>query len=376
MKVHLIKSSELDTDMFTRVFDLLTAVPGTIKFYCDPASLIEYDEDEILITSIPSVKDFEKSMTIASYGEIYEIRSFPMERETVSWDTLFKKCATYRRANSISQDSFVILLTDKANKQNWFACLDERMPYNGFIHTDDWDHFIDCPPEFPIAYEVLALMLQKHIFDGHQDLREAVHNTPVGCVSDMCMQKNEIILKLRTADVCKGCMDRIKNKLPATTINHALDLMESLRVKMLFAQNFRQRVTLSRLIIDERHKIMLPDFGHLEVKLRPLEKCLYILFLQHPDGIYISSLSEHRQELYTIYENISHTGTREEMRQRIDELVNVLSNSASEKISRIKRAFELAIGEELAKHYYIQGGNGERKKIEGARACELGVELS
>ena len=60
------------------------------------------------------------------------------------------------------------------------------------------------------------------------------------------------------------------------------------------------------------------------------------------------------------------------MRQRIDELVNVLSNSASEKISRIKRAFEIAIGEDLAKHYYIQGGNGERKKIEGARAFAEG----
>jgi len=41
-----------------------------------------------------------------------------------------------------------------------------------------------------------------------------------------------------------------------------------------------------------------------------------------------------------------------------------VSNSASEKISRIKRAFEEAIGPDLAKHYYIHGGNGERKRVE------------
>jgi hypothetical protein len=44
-------------------------------------------------------------------------------------------------------------------------------------------------------------------------------------------------------------------------------------------------------------------------------------------------------------------------------MVNVTTNSASEKISRIKRVFEEAVGPDLAMHYYIQGANGERKKV-------------
>jgi hypothetical protein len=32
-------------------------------------------------------------------------------------------------------------------------------------------------------------------------------------------------------------------------------------------------------------------------------------------------------------------------------------------MTRIKKAFEEALGPELAKHYYIQGGNGERKRV-------------
>jgi hypothetical protein len=52
------------------------------------------------------------------------------------------------------------------------------------------------------------------------------------------------------------------------------------------------------------------------------------------------------------------------MDDRIDDIVNITTNSAFQKISKIKAAFVKAIGEELAKSYYIQGGNGEVKKID------------
>jgi len=44
-------------------------------------------------------------------------------------------------------------------------------------------------------------------------------------------------------------------------------------------------------------------------------------------------------------------------------MVNALSNSANEKISRVKRVFEEAIGNELARHYYIRGNAGDVRKI-------------
>lgn len=51
------------------------------------------------------------------------------------------------------------------------------------------------------------------------------------------------------------------------------------------------------------------------------------------------------------------------MKAKIDDIVDVTKNSGVEKISKIKAAFIKAIGEKLAKHYYIHGGNGEVKKI-------------
>jgi hypothetical protein len=139
--------------------------------------------------------------------------------------------------------------------------------------------------------------------------------------------------------------------------------MESLRVKMLFAQNFRQESQPSRLLIDQHYHFFLPDFGNIELKLRPLEKALYLLFLRHPEGILMSSLADHRDELYDIYAYMSSRGMAEEMKARIQDMTNALSNSASEKISRIRRVITEAIGTELARHYIIQGNSGDKKKI-------------
>jgi hypothetical protein len=139
--------------------------------------------------------------------------------------------------------------------------------------------------------------------------------------------------------------------------------MESLRMKMLFAQNFRQSSPPSKLLIRRNGKIYLPDYANMEIKMPTLEKALYILFLKYPEGIYISSLNEHRQELYDIYARLSNRGLMEDMRKRIDDMTNVLRDQTSVKISRIKKAFTDALGNALAQHYIIQGENAERKSI-------------
>jgi hypothetical protein len=363
MKVHLIKSREVDPELFTKVVDLLGAVPGPLRFHYSKTHIVDFGQDEVFSKRIPTRRSFEQLEDMMANYSLSAPREFPMERQTVTWDTLFSKTDKYRVSHKIPGNEFVILLTDIPNKSNWFACLDEKMPFNGFVHTADWDYFIDCPPAFPIAFEVMALVLQKHMFQGSQELRESVHQPPIGCINDLCLQKQEIILKLRTADICKDCMNLLKPNMPMLMIRQALNILESLRLKMLYAQNFKQESPLSKLVINKYKPFLLPDFGNIEIRLRPLEKALYLLFLEHPEGIYLSSLADHRQELYDIYSAIANNGTPEDMRGRIEDLTNALSNSASEKLSRIKRCFEEAIGEELAANYYIQGAHGEAKFI-------------
>ena len=68
-------------------------------------------------------------------------------------------------------------------------------------------------------------------------------------------------------------------------------------------------------------------------------------------------------------------GMRDEMKGRIDDLANVLNNSANEKMSRIKRVFEDAIGNQLARHYYIHGAVGDIKNIDLDRGLVRGPGL-
>ncbi len=364
MTVHLIKSPEVAPELFTQVVNLLQTINGPLKFKYEADSVVDLDKDELSLKQTADSAAFElMELTNESIYYCEEERVFPMKRLTASWKTLFKICSSYRRTKEIQAGEFVILLTDIPNQQNWFATLDEHMPYNGFIHTADWDHYIDCSAAFPIAYEVIALVLQKHMFNGIISLRKTVHTTPVGCVNDMCMQKTEVILKLRTADICNQCMLQLNDKVPTEVIHHVLELMESLRTKMRYAQNYMQNAPPSIMVIEHNNRIFLTGFSNIEIRLRPLEKALYLLFLRYPAGIYLTSLCDHRQELYDIYASISNRGTQQDIKTRIDDMTNALNNSVNEKMSRIKRVFEESIGRELAKQYYIKGESGEVKKI-------------
>ena len=364
MKVNLIKDTSLSKETFTQVFDILNAISGPIKFCCDGDSLIDFNEDEYFENTIETLKEFRIKKQILSESMMYSERlSFPLTRNTATWNTLFKKCNEYRKLLNIDSSEFVLLLTELPNDKNWFAALDEQMPFNGFIHTQDWSEYINCNEAFPIAYEVIALVLQKHIFNGIKELRTEIHQLPIGCINDFCMHKQEIILKLRTADICNVCMEKLKDKLPAPTTHHALNILESLRKKMLYAQNFKQQSPLSRLIVDNQKNIFLPDFENIQIRLNPLEKTLYMLYLFHPEGIEISSLCDYKEEMYHIYTNISTRGDLQEMKSKIDRIANVTTNSASEKISKIKEKFSSAIGSELAKNYYIHGANATTRKI-------------
>ncbi len=369
MKVHLIPSNDLDGDLYTRVFCLLQAVPGVNKFISSGSGNILLPDDIREQQEIPDKQSFEKkSFDYPSMQRTASMRpgrtwSFPHIRWSVGWRDIFHEVQAYRERYQIPTDQFAILLTPTANKKNWFALLDENKPFNGFIHTDEWEHYISCDPAIPVAFEVVALILQKHIFQKYSDIERLTHERAIGCISDLCIKKSDIILKMRTADICPTCMTSVQAHLSLPEIHHALAILESLRVKMLYAQNFKQNSPPSKLMIGKGGRIFLTDYENIEIRMPSMEKALYILFLRHPEGLYLSSLEHYRKELIDIYCQISTRGMREDMNQRITDLLNALRDQLSVKLSRIKKAFTDAIGASLADWYIIQGPNSERKSI-------------
>ncbi len=373
MRINLLKSKELSIEIFSQVVDILSSIPGPYQFECDRDSVIDFNKDETYIRHVADRVYFEKIEDTLPRRPAKYSRKFPIDLQAASWETLFSKCNQYRLDRSIPSEDLVILLTDISNPDNVFSAVDDDLNTNGYVHTDHWDHYIPCSPAFPIAYHVASLAVQRHIREAIGKNSTNLHPDPIGCINDHCKQKREVVLKLRTADICGECLEIIRPRLNDAYIQHVLKILDTLRIRMLFAQNFRQDSALSRLVVDHKYQISLPDFGNISVRLRPLEKVLYLLFLRHPEGLFMNELPDFRPELQQSYEAIAPIAMPEEARKRIDDLTSPLSNSASEKISRIKRSFEECIGKDLASYYIIKGEVGDRKSISLNRMMVHGI---
>lgn len=121
---------------------------------------------------------------------------------------------------------------------------------------------------------------------------------------------------------------------------------------------------LSRLVITKDYKLLLPDYNDMEIKMEPLVKAVYLLFLKHPEGILFKCLPDYREELAQIYVKLKPYGMSERVVQSIEDVTNPILNSINEKCARIRGAFVGQFDDHMAKHYYIDGLRGEAKKID------------
>ena len=120
---------------------------------------------------------------------------------------------------------------------------------------------------------------------------------------------------------------------------------------------------LSRLVITKDYRILLLDYNDMEIKMEPLVKAVYLLFLKHPEGIFFKHLPDYCDELMQIYVKLKPNGMNDRVLQSIEDVTNPLLNSINEKCARIRGAFLSEFDDYMAKYYYIDGKRGEPKKI-------------
>lgn len=123
---------------------------------------------------------------------------------------------------------------------------------------------------------------------------------------------------------------------------------------------------LSQMVITNDNRILLP-FYEVEIKMSPLPKALYFLFLNHPEGIILKNMPDYKDELYKIYLALSPAENLDKIKKSIDKLCDPLDNSINEKCSRIREAFLKHFEENLACIYYISGNARELRYIWFAR---------
>ena len=155
---------------------------------------------------------------------------------------------------------------------------------------------------------------------------------------------------MRTIEDAKNEVKELVNYLRDNGVTEA-EIMELIRPEK----------RLSRLVVTENYRIILPDYGSAEVRLEPLHKAVYLLFLRHPEGIRFKELPDYREELAEIYYLMKRkTQVKKKVERSIIDVIDPLNHSIIEKCARIKNAFQQITPHE---EYIITGEKGEVRRI-------------
>jgi len=390
MKVHLIYTlvpgEQTDSEVFENVMDLLKQSNGPIQF---AAGII----DSTLETTFNLLKEShfnsasenksapepKSSLKRRFWLSELDFRTqkgkvgspdkangdFPKEESYKTWDYFFNQCRRFREKEAIPEQDHVFLLSNLGNDKNWFGSIGPS-GRDYFIHTANWDYFFkDADEQFPIAYEVMVWLLRHLMFGNRENMIKGIHSIPKGCANDFCQDKQQIQLKMRTADVCQVCLEKLQaNPTNPLYLIQILDVFERVRKNLLFRERAILLNTPSRLeVVGFNRQLILPELGNAEIKLNPKEKTLYLFFLNHPEGVRLSHLCDHQRELEQLYSRFVRFGDSAGVREAIERLVDATDPNQHQVLSRIKSKIMRAVGLKLAPQYLISGESGEPKKI-------------
>lgn len=151
------------------------------------------------------------------------------------FEDFFSKCDAIRdlcENPKIEEKDFVVLLTDVPNEGRYFSFF-QKSEYrrNAFINTEDWEYFTgSLQVHYALAYQIVENCLQSLI---NLDEEEG-HLIPRGCVNDFCYQKEEVILKMQTANICPDCRKKVNAYPEALAFQkYALSVMNSVRSELV-----------------------------------------------------------------------------------------------------------------------------------------------
>ena len=379
MNVHLIRSSELSLETYTNVWNLLNKFQGPINF--NESEDFEwdnflYEQDWISEEQFKEVQkvDFRQEKDINSYSlyeespseRNYSEKTFPFKEPQLTWEDLFLICEKYRRKYTVPENDLVFLLTDVSNDKNWFGSVDQKMR-NVFIQTSNWSSFFgsEIDSRFPIAYEVVVWTLRIMMYRNRYELSQQLHAQPKGCMMDFCEHKSQIVLKMRTADICGDCLDYIqKRDVNRTALNQILETMDGIRSNILFRERSSVLNRPSRLEIRGYMKrIFLVDLGDLEVRLNPKEKTLFLFFLNHLEGVRIVDLMDHKVEILELYKRFSRASTPSQIEDAVDLMLQPTDGNINQVLTRIRSKFKQTAGDSIAGYYTIEGARNVVYKI-------------
>jgi hypothetical protein len=154
--------------------------------------------------------------------------------------------------------------------------------------------------------------------------------------------------------------------LEYVTANHAMPPQELIDTVISGRLQIRDNNELSPIVVNGNLEIILPAYNELELRMTPLARTVYILFLCHPEGIVLKNMDSYRNQLLDIYLMVKPGADGRLAETYIDELTYPGSDSLQQKLSLIKRSINrYLLRGNIASAYYITGQRGQAYKIAG-----------
>jgi hypothetical protein len=154
--------------------------------------------------------------------------------------------------------------------------------------------------------------------------------------------------------------------LEYVTANHAMPPQELIDSVISGKLQITDDNVLSPIVVNGNMQIILPAYNELELRMTPLARSVYILFLCHPEGIVLKNIDSYRDQLRDIYLMVKPSANSHYADMYISELTYPGSDSLQQKLSLIKRSINrYLLRRNIASAYYITGKRGEAYKIAG-----------
>lgn len=164
-----------------------------------------------------------KSLDVA-FGE-WEIRIVPekfSKQEMESIDQILLNLNTMVKGEKVNDPNPVhYWLMSQSNRENWFGTRNQFLP-QCFIYAKD-PAFKNS--EYAVYYHILLFNILFQFTDP-EDMEELYHLKPIGCMLDFNGFKEEVILKLKSGDICGHCLRSFKEH-DQKLFNHYFDAYSS-----------------------------------------------------------------------------------------------------------------------------------------------------
>jgi len=236
MKIHLFSINSAHNELLKSVFDKLVEFKGQFQFVLNT----EYN---------------------------YNIQ----DKRFNSFESLFELCDDFRDNKKIEKTDVAILISP-LSYSGYFSSFEPKSR-NIFVCTEHWQLFSNAEKHTLIAHQVIENILQCL---ASFKVKNA-HKTSIGCINDMCNNKLDITLKLRTADICPECIQLfLQGGLTNAMLFESMKFLEELRKDFLLQNSYSKKLNPLKLTCIKNNKENLEIYiGEQLIKFTKTELFLY-----------------------------------------------------------------------------------------------------